>query len=109
MMKAIVQEVYGIPGDVLQLKDVEAPVAKDDEVLVRVHTAGVNYTQEDFTRSGQRYDLILDNVGNHSSTDLRRVLTLTGILLPNTSRTWLLCRGWLSQDASSRSSTALTR
>jgi len=40
-MKAIVQTRYGSP-DVLQLKDVERPVVKDDEALVRVHAVGVN-------------------------------------------------------------------
>jgi NADPH:quinone reductase-like Zn-dependent oxidoreductase len=40
-MKAIVQTRYG-PPDVLQLKDVDKPVVKDDEVLVRVHAAAVN-------------------------------------------------------------------
>jgi NADPH:quinone reductase-like Zn-dependent oxidoreductase len=40
-MKAIVQDRYGSP-DVLQLKDVDMPVAHDDEVLVRVHAAGVD-------------------------------------------------------------------
>jgi NADPH:quinone reductase-like Zn-dependent oxidoreductase len=40
-MKAIVQTRYGSP-DVLQLKDVEKLVVKDDEVLVRVHAAAVN-------------------------------------------------------------------
>ncbi|MEV4333370.1 NAD(P)-dependent alcohol dehydrogenase [Streptomyces sp. NPDC049597] len=40
-MKAIVQEVYG-PADVLQLKDIDKPVAGDDDVLVRVRAAGVD-------------------------------------------------------------------
>jgi NADPH:quinone reductase-like Zn-dependent oxidoreductase len=40
-MKAIVQTRYGSP-EVLQLKDVDKPVVKDDEVLVRVHAAAVN-------------------------------------------------------------------
>ncbi|MEO8093159.1 MAG: NAD(P)-dependent alcohol dehydrogenase [bacterium] len=40
-MKAIVQDKYGSP-DVLELKDIDKPVAKDDEVLVRVHAASVN-------------------------------------------------------------------
>jgi len=44
----------------------------------------VDYTQEDFTKSGQRYDLILDNVGSRSFSDLRRVLTPQGIIQPNT-------------------------
>ena len=40
-MKAIVQAQYGSP-DVLQLKDVDKPLVKDDEVLVRVRAAAVN-------------------------------------------------------------------
>ena len=43
----------------------------------------VDYTQEDFTRSGQRYDLILDNATSRSFGDLRRALTPQGIILPN--------------------------
>lgn len=39
----------------------------------------VDYTQEDFTESGQRYDLILDCVGNHSFLACRRVLNPRGI------------------------------
>jgi NADPH:quinone reductase-like Zn-dependent oxidoreductase len=40
-MKAIVQVKYGSP-DVLRLEDIDKPVAKDDEVLARVHAAAVN-------------------------------------------------------------------
>jgi NADPH:quinone reductase-like Zn-dependent oxidoreductase len=43
----------------------------------------IDYTQEDFTQKGQQYDFILDNVGNHSLSDLRRALTPTGTLVPN--------------------------
>jgi NADPH:quinone reductase-like Zn-dependent oxidoreductase len=43
----------------------------------------IDYTQEDFTQSGQRYDLILDNVANHSLSDFRCALTPKGTLLPN--------------------------
>ena len=39
----------------------------------------IDYTKEDFTRNGQRYDLILDAVGNHSVSDRRRALTPQGI------------------------------
>jgi NADPH:quinone reductase-like Zn-dependent oxidoreductase len=44
----------------------------------------IDYTREDFTRTGQRYDFILDNVGNRSLSDLRRrALTPKGTLVPN--------------------------
>src|SRR5436305_4477202 len=40
-MKASVETRYGSP-DVLQLKDGDEPVVRDDQVLVRVHAATVN-------------------------------------------------------------------
>jgi NADPH:quinone reductase-like Zn-dependent oxidoreductase len=39
-MKAIVRDTYG-PPDVLELRDIDIPELADDEVLVRVHAAGV--------------------------------------------------------------------
>ena len=39
----------------------------------------IDYTQEDFTRSGQRYDVMLDMVGNRSLSDCRRALVPGGI------------------------------
>jgi NADPH:quinone reductase-like Zn-dependent oxidoreductase len=41
----------------------------------------IDYTHEDFTRSAQRYDLIVDTVGNHSLLENTRVLNPKGILV----------------------------
>jgi NADPH:quinone reductase-like Zn-dependent oxidoreductase len=41
----------------------------------------IDYTQEDFTRTGRRYDLILEMAGNRSLADLRRALTPKGTLV----------------------------
>ena len=49
-MKAIVQVGYGLPLDVLELRDVDMPRIKDHEVLVRVHTASVNMLDWHVTR-----------------------------------------------------------
>ena len=39
----------------------------------------IDYTQEDFTKNGQRYDLILDVAAYHSIFDYKRALSPTGI------------------------------
>src|SRR5918912_529268 len=39
-MKAMIRDTYG-PPDVLELRDIDIPEIADDEVLVRVHAAGV--------------------------------------------------------------------
>ena len=48
-MKAIVQDKYGSP-DVLELQDIDKPVVKDDEVLVRVRAASANPADWHFMR-----------------------------------------------------------
>jgi NADPH:quinone reductase-like Zn-dependent oxidoreductase len=41
----------------------------------------IDYTQEDFTKESQRYDLIIDIVGTHSLSDYRRALNPHGSLV----------------------------
>jgi NADPH:quinone reductase-like Zn-dependent oxidoreductase len=43
----------------------------------------IDYTREDFRKGAQRYDLILDNVGNQSMAQTRRALTPGGSLISN--------------------------
>ena len=43
----------------------------------------IDYTKEDFRKGGPRYDLILDNVGDHSMSATRRALAPDGTLLSN--------------------------
>src|SRR5438128_7731686 len=54
----------------------------------------IDYTKEDFTKGEQRYDVILDNVPNHSLSECRRILNTNGKYVmiggggPNDSR-WI--------------------
>jgi len=52
-----------------------------------VHSLGahhvVDYTMDDFTKGDERYDVILDNAGNHPLSALRRVLAAGGVLVYN--------------------------
>ena len=43
----------------------------------------IDYTQQDFRDGAERYDVILDNVGDRSMADTRRALTPNGTLLSN--------------------------
>ncbi len=65
----------------------------------------IDYTQEDFTRSGQHYDLIFDLVANHSLLACRRVLNPKGIYIgagrPGGSMIGLLAR-WITALVLSR-------
>ncbi|MFW3146897.1 MAG: NAD(P)-dependent alcohol dehydrogenase, partial [Thermoplasmatota archaeon] len=52
-----------------------------------VRSLGANkvysYDKEDFTKSERRYDLILDNTGVNKFSDMKKVLTKNGLIMPN--------------------------
>ena len=60
-MKAIVYYSYGSP-DVLHLKEIEKPVPKDDEVLIKVRAASVTPLEWHFMQ-GKPYVMRLIGVG----------------------------------------------
>jgi NADPH:quinone reductase-like Zn-dependent oxidoreductase len=65
--KAYGADVTGVDG--LEKLDMISSIGADQVI---------DYTREDFTLSGERYDLILDIAGNHRFTDVRRVLSPEG-------------------------------
>jgi NADPH:quinone reductase-like Zn-dependent oxidoreductase len=46
----------------------------------------IDYTRTEFTRTGLRYDVIFDSVEAQSLSEVRRALTPTGTLIPNSGR-----------------------
>jgi NADPH:quinone reductase-like Zn-dependent oxidoreductase len=46
----------------------------------------IDYTQEDFARGEHRYDMMLDNVGNRSLSDCRRVMERKGVYVASFGR-----------------------
>jgi NADPH:quinone reductase-like Zn-dependent oxidoreductase len=68
----------------------------------------IDYTSTDFTRAGKRYDVILDNVEAQPLASVRRALTPTGTLIPNSGRggRWL---GPLGRIVRARVVSAFTR
>jgi NADPH:quinone reductase-like Zn-dependent oxidoreductase len=56
----------------------------------------IDYTTEDFTQGGPRYDVIMDNVASHSLSDTRRALSPQGVLIPssgNAGMGWIIAAG----------------
>ncbi len=56
-MKAVVYQKYGSP-DALELKEVEKPTPKDNEVLIKVHAVSVNASDWEFLRGSPLYTRI---------------------------------------------------
>ena len=52
----------------------------------------IDYTQEDFTQGGPRYDVIMDNVASHSLSATRRALKPHGVLVPSSGHAGM---GWI--------------
>ena len=52
----------------------------------------IDYVREDYTKSGQHYDLILDCIGNHSHSANRRVLNRGGkyVMVGGPSGQWMI-------------------
>ena len=61
----------------------------------------IDYTKEDFTKGAERYDVILDNVGNHSLSECRGVLTPNGkyVLIGGGGANEQGFLGWFGQSA----------
>jgi NADPH:quinone reductase-like Zn-dependent oxidoreductase len=80
--KALGAEVTGVCGS--RSVDLVRSIGTD---------AVIDYTLEDFTRAGGRYDAILDfpHFANHSIAECRRALTPNGTLVPasNTRNRWI--------------------
>jgi len=68
----------------------------------------IDYTQADFTKNGQRYDLIFDAVGNRSVSDYKRALSPNGICavagFTNLSRLFqiMLLGAWTSRTGNKK-------
>ena len=70
-MKAIVYEKYGSP-DVLELKVVETPTPKDNEVLVKVHAASLNAGDLHFLRGEPLLRLTTGGTSKTKTQDTQR-------------------------------------
>lgn len=69
------------PANVTFEQAASVPVAAITALQALRDKGRIQPGQKDFTRGGQRYDVILDNVGNHSLLEYRRVLNPQGTLV----------------------------
>ncbi|MHA2287936.1 MAG: NAD(P)-dependent alcohol dehydrogenase [Promethearchaeota archaeon] len=69
-MKAIVYTKYG-PPEVLQIKEIEKPIPKANEVLIKIHTTSV-HRGDTILRRGKHPDSKIFTVGLHLAMGLRK-------------------------------------
>src|SRR6188474_2999076 len=69
-MKAVIHHAYGVPEAVLSVQEVEKPVLKDDEVLVRVRAASMH---PDVWHTIVGYPFVMRLMGNGVSKPKRRI------------------------------------
>ena len=64
----------------------------------------IDYTKEDFSKSGQRYDILFDGISNHPFSECRRILHPNGIYIPfgGPAGRWMI--GPLASSAKDRAS-----
>ncbi|MFC2062700.1 NAD(P)-dependent alcohol dehydrogenase [Chloroflexota bacterium] len=79
-MKAIVYEKYG-PPDVLELKDVEKPTPKDNEVLIKVHATTVSRAGIAFIKGDPFISRFFSVDGFHITGLMRPINSRPGITL----------------------------
>jgi NADPH:quinone reductase-like Zn-dependent oxidoreductase len=76
-MKAAVQERYG-PPEIVEVREVERPVPKDGEVLVRVHAASVNRADLDGLKPRPRFVRLI--VGLRAPRNTRTGIDVAGVV-----------------------------
>jgi NADPH:quinone reductase-like Zn-dependent oxidoreductase len=76
-MKAAVRERYGAP-EVVEVREVETPAAKEGEVLVRVKAASINRADLDYL--GPRPGFIRPIVGMRAPRDPRMGIDVAGVI-----------------------------
>ncbi len=64
----------------------------------------IDYTKEDFTTSGKKYDLILDNAGVSKISKMKKLLTQKGMVVPNSGHGGMnyVIRSFISSMLSSK-------
>ena len=105
--------IYGASGSLgtagVQLAksfDAEVTAVCSTKNLELVRSLGadhvIDYTQEDFTKNGETYDIIFDAVGKHSFRRSRRSLVRGGIYLPSDHLQNLFLAWWTARIGDKR-------